>query len=55
MEYKELVWLVGNLNLEVIEYSRQIYRPRGYVYPGDDDDGDDLEMTLSYRPRKRHY
>lgn len=50
MEHKELVWLVGNLKLEVTEYSRQIYGPGGCTQPGDDDDddGDDPEMTPSY-------
>ena len=56
-EHKELVWLAGNLKLEVTKYSRKIYGLEGYAHPGDDDDddSDDLETTLSYRPRKRHY
>lgn len=39
-----LVWLVGNLKLEVTEYSKQMYGSEGLPYPsdgGDDDDGDD--------------
>ena len=58
LKHKELIWLIGNLKLEVTEYSRQIYGPRGYTHLGDDDDDDDGDvpkMTPSYRLRKRHY
>ena len=45
-EYEELVWLAGNLKLEVTNYSRSLYSLRGVSYPSggdDDDDGDDEE------------
>ena len=46
--------LVGNLKLELTEYSWQLYGGRDSE---DDDDGGDnargLESTLSYQPRKR--
>ena len=57
-EYEELVWLVGNLKLEVTNYSRSLYGLKAVAYPGggdDDDDGDDeedSEATPSYQPRK---
>ena len=56
-EHEELIWLVGNLKLEVTRYSRQIYGPSGYAYLDDDDDDDDNdpEATQSSQPRKRHY
>jgi len=62
-EHEELVWLARNLKLEVTEYSKQIYGPIGFAHPRDDGDnnndddenGDDLEATPSYRPRKKHY
>ena len=55
-EHEELFWLVGNLKLEMTEYSREIYAPRGIAYPGDDDDGGgDSEGTPSYQPRKRRF
>ncbi|KAK9993578.1 hypothetical protein SO802_023281 [Lithocarpus litseifolius] len=65
-EYEELVWLVGNLKLEVTNYSRNLYGPRGAAYPGggdddDDDDGggggdeEDSEATPSYQSRKRRH
>ncbi|KAK9997981.1 hypothetical protein SO802_017584 [Lithocarpus litseifolius] len=63
-EYEELVWLVGNLKLEVTIYTRSLYTPGGAAYSssgGDDDDddgggdGEDLESTLSYQPRKRRH
>ena len=52
-----MVWLAGNLKLEVTNYSRELYGPRGVVHPGggDDDDGgeeEDLEATPSYQQRK---
>ena len=53
--------LVGNLKLEVTEYSRSLYGLEGTTYPGnydddDDDDGDeDSEVTPSYQPRKRRF
>lgn len=50
------------------EYSRWIYGPKGFAYPGggdDDDNNDDgggsdggagsLETTPSYQPRKKHH
>jgi len=44
-----------NLKLEMMEYSWQIYGPRGFDYLGDDDDGGDAggnsETTPSYQPR----
>ena len=62
-EHEELVWLVGNLKLEVTNYSRSLYDPRGVAYLGsgggggdDNDDGgdeEDLKTTPSYQPRKR--
>ena len=59
-EHEELVWLVGNLKLEVTNYLRELYGPRGAAHPGggadDDDDGgeeEDSEVTPSYQPRKR--
>ena len=62
-EYEELVWLAGNLKLEVTNYSRSLYGLRAVAYPGggdddDDDDGDDeedSEATPSYQPRKRQH
>ena len=55
-KHEELIWLTGNLKLEVIEYSRQIYGPREHTHLGDDDDdGDDPKKTSSCWPRKRHY
>ena len=53
-----MVWFVGNLKLEVTQYSKDLYGPRGLAYPGDGDDDDggkDLEATPSHRPRKRHF
>ena len=40
-EHEEHVQLVGNLKLQVTEYSRQMYGPRGLAYLGDGDDDDD--------------
>ncbi|KAK9998218.1 hypothetical protein SO802_017821 [Lithocarpus litseifolius] len=58
-EHEELVWLAGNLKLEVTEYSRRIYGPGGSAYPSGNDDGDDgaggSETTPSYPLRKRRY
>ena len=60
-EYEELVWLAGNLKLEVTNYSRSLYGLKGVAYLGggdDDDDGDDEEdskATSSYQPRKRQH
>ena len=43
----------------MINYSKQIYGPRGFVYLGDDDDdgdgGGDSKATPSYQPRKGHF
>ena len=57
-----------NLKLELTNYSKSLYSPRGATYlgnGGDDDDDDDdddnggdeedLEVTLSYQPRKRQH
>ena len=50
--------MVGNLKLEVTNYSRSLYGLKAVAYPGggdDDDDGDDeedSEATPSYQPRK---
>ena len=55
-KHEELVWLVGNLKLEVTNYLRELYGLGGVAYPGggDDDDGEeDLEATPSYWSRKR--
>ena len=56
-EHEELVWLAGNLMLKVTNYSKSLYNPGGDAHPsgGDDDDGgegEDLEATPSYQPRK---
>ena len=62
-----LVWLTRNLKLEVIEYSKRIYGPGGFAYPGtgddDEDDGDggdgggagSSKTIPSYQLRKRYY
>ena len=57
--------MARNLKLEVTNYSRSLYGPRGAAYSsgGDDDDDDDgggggggdeedSKATLSYQPRK---
>ena len=53
--------MARNLKLEVTNYSRSLYGPRGAAYSsgGDDDDGggggdgeEDSKATLSYQPRK---
>ena len=54
------MWLVGNLKLEVTNYSRELYGPRGMDNPGsggDDDSGEkeDSEVTPSYQPMKRRH
>ena len=59
-EHEELVWLAGNLELEVTEYSRQLY---GGEDIGDDDDddsgggdgGEGSKSIMSHQPRKRHF
>ena len=54
-----MAWLARNLKLEVTNYSRNLYSPRGATYSGsggnddDDDDNDggdekDLEATFNY-------
>ena len=57
LDLKELVWLTGNLKLEMIEYSRQLYG--GKDGEEEDDDGGDgaggLESTPSHQPRKRRF
>ena len=52
-----MVWLAGNLKLEVTNYSRELYGSGGVVHPGggDDDDRGDLEATPSYQSRKRQH
>ena len=53
--------MVGNLKLEVTNYSRHLYGPEGAAHLGggdDDDDGGDekdSEATPSYQPRKRRH
>ncbi|KAK9996839.1 hypothetical protein SO802_021525 [Lithocarpus litseifolius] len=37
---KKLVWLAGNLKLEVTQYSKDLYGLEGLAYPGNDDDDD---------------
>ena len=62
-EHKELIWLARNLKLEVTNYSRSLYSPRGAAHPGsgdddNDDDGrdeEDSEATPSYQLRKRRH
>ena len=54
------MWPAGNLKLEVTNYSRDLYGPRGAAHPGggNDDDGgeeEDPEATPSYQPRKRRH
>ena len=53
------MWLVGNLKLEVTNYSRSLYGLEGVIHPsdGDDDGGDkkDSKATPSYRSRKRRH
>ena len=53
-----MVWLAGNLKLEMTNYSRELYGLGGVADPssGDNDDGggeEDSEVTPSYQPRKR--
>ena len=51
-EHEELIWLAGNLKLEVTNYSRSLYDPGGAAHlGGGDDDGSDEEdskATPSY-------
>ena len=60
-EHEELVWLAGNLKLEVTNYSSELYGPRGVAHPSggddDDDDGEEegSEATPSYWSRKRRH
>ena len=60
-EHEKLVWLAGNLKLEVTNYSRDLYGPEGVAHLGgsdDDDDGgkeEDPEVTPSYQQRKRRH
>ncbi|KAL0008255.1 hypothetical protein SO802_009757 [Lithocarpus litseifolius] len=62
-KHEELVWLVGNLKLEVTNYSRSLYGPGRVAHLGGDDDDEnddgadeeDSKATPSYRPRKRRY
>ena len=55
-----MVWLAGNLKLEVANYLRNLYSLGKAAYPGnggdDDDDGgdeEDSEATPNYQSRKR--
>ena len=55
MEQEELVWLAGNLKLELTEYSRQLYGGEDDEDDDDDDDGGGggdgaggSELTLSH-------
>ena len=60
-----MVWLVGNLKLEVTNYSRKLCSLGGVAHlsSGDDDDDDDdddgeeedSEATYIYRLRKRRH
>lgn len=56
-EHEELVCLAGNLKLEVTQYLKDLYGLEVPAYLGnyDDDHGEDLEVTSSYQPRKRHF
>lgn len=60
-EHEEMVWLPRDLKLEVTNYSRNLYCPKGAAYlgGGDNDDSgkeDDPKATPSYQLRKRwHY
>ena len=55
--------MARNLKLEVTNYSRSLYSPRGAAHPGsgdddNDDDGrdeEDSEATPSYQLRKRRH
>ena len=59
-----MVWLAGNLKLEVTNYSRKLCSLGGVAHlsSGDDDDDDDddgeeedSEATYNYRLRKRRH
>ena len=61
-EHEELVWLVGNLKLEVTQYLKDLYDPGGLAYLSNDDNdvsdgdgGEDSKATPIYQPRKRHF
>ena len=63
-EHEELLWLAGNLKLEVTNYLKDLYGLGGATYPGggddddndnDDDEEEDLKVTPSYQPRKRRH
>ena len=55
--------MAGNLKLEVTNYLRELYSPRGVAHPGSggDDDGggggeeEDSKATPSYQLRKRRH
>ena len=49
-EHEELVWLAGSLKLEVTEYSKWIYSPRGFAYLGGGDDDDNNGGGAGARP-----
>ena len=60
-----MVWLAGNLKLEVTKCLKELYGPEGAGHlggGGDDDDNDDddgeeevSKATPSYKPRKRRH
>ena len=56
-----MVWLAGNLKLEVTQYLKDLYDLGGLAYPDNDDDddddggGEDSEVTPSHRPKKRRF
>ena len=60
-EHEDLVWLVGNLKLELTYYSWQLYGGKDMSDDDDDDDdvggegGGGLELTPSHQLRKRHF
>ena len=54
-EHEELVWLAGNLKLEVTNYSKDLYGLGGVAHPsgGDGGEKEDPKETPGYQPRKR--
>ena len=59
-EHEDLVWLAGNLKLELTNYSWQLYGGKDMSDDDDDDDvggegGGGLALTLSHQSRKRHF
>ena len=49
--------MAGTLKLEVTNYSRELYGPRGATHSGGGDDdgggGEEEEATPSHQPRRR--